>query len=103
MCPTKGSDWGVTRPFVGQFLCGTRVRVTKSRTVQLAQWPKAHTNLFREELRLFPRREVPALVELVVVDELRVRLLRPTPRERIELVGENADGDRDSDASDAEE
>ena len=56
-----------------------------------------------EELRLLPGREVAAFVELVVVDQLRIRLLRPAPRRRIDLVGKGAHGDRDLDAPDVEE
>src|SRR3954471_20101320 len=38
------------------------------------------TNLSREKLRLLPRGEVAALVDLVVVDEFGIRPLGPTPR-----------------------
>jgi hypothetical protein len=41
---------------------------------------------FREELRLLPGRKVSALGKLVVVDELRIRPLCPTPRRRIEFI-----------------
>ena len=51
-----------------------------------------------EELRLFPGREVPAFVELVVVDEFGIRPLRPAPRGWIEFVREDAHGNRDGDA-----
>src|SRR5947209_1419939 len=34
-----------------------------------AQRPQSHAQLFHEELRLLPRREMPAIVELVVVNE----------------------------------
>src|SRR5215472_2458072 len=68
-----------------------------------AQGPEARANLLREDLGLFPRGEVATLVDLVVVDELGIRLLRPAPRERIELVRENAHGNRDSYSPDAEE
>ena len=37
-------------------------------------------------MRLFPSHTVPAFVELVVMDEFRIRLLCPTPRGFIELV-----------------
>ena len=56
-----------------------------------------------KSLRLFPGREVPAFVELVVVDELRIRLLCPAPRGWIEFVREDAHGNRDGDALDSEE
>jgi hypothetical protein len=41
---------------------------------------------------------VPALGELVEVNELGIGLLRPAPRSRIEFVGEDAYGGRDHDA-----
>jgi hypothetical protein len=40
---------------------------------------------------------VPALVELVVVDELRIRTLCPTARGWIELVGKDAHGNGNAD------
>jgi thiol-disulfide isomerase/thioredoxin len=43
---------------------------------------------------------VPALVDLVVVHEVGVRLLRPAPRRLEELVGEDAHGHRDGDVPD---
>src|SRR4051794_35765401 len=46
----------------------------------LAQGPEPRANLVAEQLRLLPSREVPALVELVVMDELGVCGLRPTLR-----------------------
>jgi hypothetical protein len=48
-------------------------------------------------LRLFPGHEVAALVELVVIDELVIGPLGPTPRGLILLAGEDADGRRDGD------
>src|SRR5262249_46971561 len=39
----------------------------------------------REELRLFPRGEVPALLQPVVVDELWVRSFCPTLGRRVDL------------------
>src|SRR5678815_3107444 len=64
-------------------------------------WPhrlEAGTQLLAKELGLFPGREVPALVDLVVMNELGKRLLGPALRARVELVGEDADGRRDGDA-----
>ena len=69
----------------------------------LPQRSEARANLFRKELRLFPGRKVPAFVELVVMDQLGKRPLRPASWSRIEFVGKNAHGGRDNDASDAEE
>ena len=51
-------------------------------------------------MRLFPSRKVPAFVELVVVDEIGIRLLCPTPRGLIELIREGAHGNRHGDVLD---
>src|SRR5262245_15111150 len=67
-----------------------------------AQRLEARTQLFREELRLLPAGEVPALGQLVVVDQLWIGLLGPTPRRRVEFVREHAHGSRDGDALDVE-
>jgi hypothetical protein len=55
------------------------------------------TGHFLQELRLFPRRKVPALVELVVMDEVGIGLLRPTPRRMVDLVRKDAQRNRDGD------
>src|SRR5262245_16578590 len=68
----------------------------------LAKRPETHAKFLREELRLLEGREVAALGELVVVDEVGVRLLRPAARRRIELVREDAHGRREGDAFDVE-
>src|SRR5690349_20114273 len=47
---------------------------------------EAGAHFLREELRLLPGSEVAALGKLAVVDEVRIGLLRPTPRRLIELV-----------------
>src|SRR6185503_14394231 len=67
-------------------------------TLRRTQRSEACANLFAEGLRLLPSGEVSALGELVVVNEFRIGLLRPTPRGRIELVREDAHGNRDRDA-----
>src|SRR5215213_4627101 len=64
----------------------------------VAQRAEARADLVAEELRLLPGREVPALVELVVVDEIGIGLLRPAPRDLIELVRKDAHGYRDGHA-----
>ena len=46
---------------------------------------------------------MPALLDPVVVNELRIRLLRPALRSRVELVGEDGDANRDLNALDVEE
>src|SRR5258708_12452052 len=51
-----------------------------------AERSKRGTDLFREKFRLFPGRKVPALVQLVVMDEFGIRPLCPTPRGCIDLV-----------------
>jgi hypothetical protein len=62
----------------------------------------ARAQLLGEELRLFARREVPALFELVVVDEFGIRALCPTLRRWTDLVGKDAHGNRDGDGLDAQ-
>src|SRR2546428_13835124 len=71
----------------------------------LPQRAERRPQVLGEERRLFPRREVPAFVVLLVVDQVGIRPLRPAPRGRIELVGEDAHGHRDGgvDALDGEE
>jgi hypothetical protein len=49
-------------------------------SVRFAQWSEAFANPFGEEFRLLPSGEVPALVELVVIDEFGLRTLCPTLR-----------------------
>jgi hypothetical protein len=56
-----------------------------------------------EQFRLFPGREVTAFVELVVVDQIGISPLRPTPWSLVQLVREDAHGNRDGDAFDSEE
>src|SRR4030095_11868197 len=54
----------------------------------------------REELRLCQGREVPALIELVVMDEFGISPLGPTSRGGIDFVREDAHGNRDGDIFD---
>ena len=61
------------------------------RSSRLTHRRERRTDLPREEPRLFPGREVPALVERVVVDQLRVGTLGPAARCLILLAGEHAD------------
>jgi hypothetical protein len=42
---------------------------------------------FREKLRLFPGREVPALVDLVEIDEVAIGALGPALRRTVDLAG----------------
>src|SRR5688500_5633158 len=78
-------------------------RCTRSNRVMSAQRSKAGADLFHEQLRLLPGGEVPALVELVVMEQLGIGLLRPAPRHLIELVREDAHGYRDVHALRVEE
>jgi len=55
------------------------------------------TELAGEERRLLPRREMAALVELVEIDELVIRPLRPTSLRLIILAGKDAYGGWDGD------
>src|SRR3954463_14584388 len=65
--------------------------IVSTREPELSQRPQARAHLLHQELRLFPRREVPARVELVVMDEPGVRPLRPTSRRRDDIVRKNTD------------
>src|SRR5512134_2968891 len=50
-----------------------------------------------QELRLFPRREMPALRVLLVEEQTGVGPLGPTPRSLVDLFRENAYGSRNGD------
>src|SRR5215472_11912391 len=63
-----------------------------------AQRLERGAHLRNEGCRLFPGREVATLGKVVVVDQLGIRLLRPTARRRIDLVRERAHSHRDLDA-----
>src|SRR5437660_4425911 len=73
-----------------------RISLSAKRSERCAQ-------LVHEELGLLPSREMAALVEPVVVNELRISPLCPAPRGGIDLVREGAHGDRDLDAPRIEE
>ena len=62
------------------------------------QWPERGSELGREELRLLPGREVPAVGQAVVVEELGVGSFRPALWGRVDLVGKGAHGHRYGDA-----
>src|SRR4051794_1104651 len=53
------------------------------------------------ELGLLPGGEVPSAVDLVVVDQVGVRLLGPAPRRVDDVVGEDAHRHRDGDVPDS--
>jgi hypothetical protein len=79
-------------------------RPSGSAGVWLAQRPERRPHLGGEQVWLFPGGEVAALVEPVVVDEVvGIRAFGPAARGLIELVGEDADGKRDSDGLGVEE
>src|SRR3954470_4512241 len=85
---------------------GRRVRgaPTSRGALLLAQRPEGGAKLFGEQLRLLPGREVAAAIEPVVVDEVvRIGALGPAARSLVELVGEDADGERDRDVLGIEE
>src|SRR5260370_34693926 len=72
--------------------------------VWLAQRPERRQHLGGEQVWLFPGGEVAASVERVVVDEVfGVRALGPAAGGLIELVGEDADGERNRDGLGVEE
>ena len=54
-------------------------------------------NLFAEDARLFPGSEVPALVDLVEVHDVRVGLVDPAARGPPQLTWERGEADRDRD------
>src|SRR5512134_212125 len=61
------------------------------------QRPERRADLGREELRLFPRREVTALVDLVEVDEIAISALGPALGCAIDLAGKHGYPDRNRD------
>ena len=69
-----------------------------------AQRPEARSHLFREELRLLPGCKVATPIEPVVIDQVvGVGALRPALGRLIQLVGEDADCERDGDVLGVEE
>ena len=79
-------------------LCSTGILPKETRPQRSE--PRAY--LLRKELRLFPGSKVAAFLNLVVMDKFGIRPLCPTPRGWIELVREDAHGNRDGDALDIE-
>src|SRR5580700_5247903 len=71
--------------------------------VWLAQCPEGRAKLLGQESWLFPGREVPTRVELVVVNEVVVGPLGPAPRGLIELAREDAHASGDGDVLGVEE
>src|SRR2546422_10627862 len=66
-------------------------------SLQLAQWSERRADLGSEEFRLFPRREVTALVDLVKVDELVIGTLGPALWRTIDLARKHRHRNRDRD------
>src|ERR1700722_2476086 len=73
--------------------CGSR------RLPRLAQRPERCPELLTEEFRLFPRGEVAALRESVVVNQFGIGFLGPGPRGLIDLVWKGAHRNRDLNTS----
>src|SRR5262245_58095132 len=69
-----------------------------SRSLLLTQRSKARAHFLRQKLRLLPAGEVSAPGQRVVVNQVGVGLLGPTPWSRIEFVRKDAHGNRDGDA-----
>src|SRR5688500_6000311 len=65
--------------------------------ILVAQGLEGGAKFLREDFRLFPCREMAALLGLVVVDEIRIRPNRPTFGSLKQLVRKGAHSDRDSD------
>jgi hypothetical protein len=61
----------------------------------LSQRPKRGSHLFGEELRLLPRSEVAAPIDLVEVRDVGVGLLDPAARGSPDLAGKRREADRD--------
>src|SRR5450631_1498024 len=77
---------------------GARFERAPKLSGRFAECSEAYAELFGEKLRLFPGSEMTALFNLVVVDEIGIGPLCPTPRSWIQLVRKYADGNRDGDA-----
>src|SRR5215218_1512271 len=65
--------------------------------LDLPQRLEPYAHLIHQKLWLFPRRKVPPLVELVVMDEVGIRPLGPAARGLILLVRKDAYRNRDGD------
>src|SRR5262245_18314356 len=68
-----------------------------------AQGAEGFAELGGEQLRLLPGREVPALGEPVVVNQVGVGFLGPAARGGVDLVGEDAHGGGERDPLGGEE
>src|SRR5215213_6475012 len=104
--PVLPASWGHPEPMdQDDGVWSTRIRRVVlgghedllSQRGQLAKQPECGSDLLGEQLRLLPRREVTALVDLVEVDQVGVGLLGPAPRGLVLLAGKDAHGNRDGD------
>jgi hypothetical protein len=68
------------------------LRVRIATCFQLAQWSERCAHLCGEELRLFPRREVTALIDFVEVGQIAVGALGPASWRLIDLAGKGRYG-----------
>src|SRR5688572_25135597 len=90
---TKVSPEGARRRATGARRCPVRAAKQLQRTAALrAQRPEPHAKGLGQQLGLLPCGEVTASVVLLVVDQLRIRTLRPAARGWIEFVREDAHG-----------
>src|SRR5579862_2396497 len=64
-----------------------------------AERSKRRAKFFAEKFWLFPGGEVPAFGKFVVVNQFGIGFFRPAFWSRIDLIGEDADGDGDFDAA----
>src|ERR1700686_4962352 len=86
-----------------RFINSFRQLRIRCRRFVAAQRLECSAQLTNQEFRLFPRSEVPAFGQLIIIDEFGIRLLRPAPWGWIEFVREDAHSGRDRDAFDGEE
>src|SRR5215213_1161309 len=110
--PVLPASWGPPEPMdQDDGVWSTRIRGVVlgghedllSQRGQLAKRPECGSDFFREQLGLFPGREVATLLDLVEVDQVGVGFLGPAARGLILLAGKDAHGHRDGDALGVEE
>ena len=93
--------WGGIRAYPGRLLNRDAIRchryTRRGGHLLLAERSERRADLLREELRLLPRREVPALVDLVEVDQVAIGPPGPRLRGSIDLVRKDRDGHRERD------
>src|SRR5262245_30410966 len=76
----------------------TATRWAPTPPIQLAQRLKRRADFLVKELRLFPGCKVPTLVKAVVVNQVGISFLSPTPWGLVELIRKGAHGNRDGDS-----